>query len=123
MPFDLTVCVEDAPGVLAALGEATGKAGINLDGFGCMDMEGRGVCHLLVEDGEGARKALADAGFQVSEPREVLVVQAADRPGALGALARRLTNVEVNLEFAYVSAGSRLVLGLDDLARGRRSAL
>jgi len=115
--------VADAPGVLAALGEAIGAAGINLDGFGCMDMEGRGVCHLLVEDGEGARKALADAGFQVSEPREVLVVQAADRPGALGALARRLTNAGVNLEFAYVSAGSRLVLGLDDLARGRRSAL
>ena len=119
MPFDLTVHVEDRPGVLAALGEATGRAGINLDGFCCLVVEGRGVGHLLVEDGEAARKVLADAGFRVGEPREVLVVEAEDRPGALGALARRFANAGVNLELAYVSAGGRLVLGPDDLARGR----
>jgi hypothetical protein len=119
VPFDLTVHVEDQPGVLAALGEATGRAGINLDGFCCLVVEGKGVGHLLVEDGEAARKVLADAGFRVGEPREVLVVEAEDRPGALGALARRFANAGVNLELAYVSAGGRLVLGPDDLARGR----
>ena len=54
MPIDLAVTVEDLPGELAALGEATGKAGINLDGLCCYPPEGRFVVHVLVEEAAGA---------------------------------------------------------------------
>lgn len=119
MPFDITVHVEDRPGTLATLGETTGKAGVNLDGICGLTVEGKGVGHILVEDSEAAHRVLADAGFEVSDPREVLVVDVEDRPGALGEVARRLADARVNLEFVYLAAGSRLVLGADDLARAR----
>jgi hypothetical protein len=117
--FDLSVSVDDRPGMLAVLGEATGRAGINLGGFCFAVVEGRGVGHVLVEDGEAAHRLLTDAGFQVGEPREVLVVDGEDRPGVLGGLARRFAAAGVNLEFAYLAAGGQLVLGPDDLARAR----
>jgi hypothetical protein len=119
VPFDITVHVEDRPGTLARLGEATGRAGVNLDGICGLTVEGRGVGHILVEDGEAAHRLLADAGFQVSEPREVLVVDVEDRPGALGEVARWLADAGLNLEFVYLAGGGRLVLGPDDLARAR----
>jgi hypothetical protein len=119
MPFDLTVQVNDRPGRLAALGEATGQAGINLDGFCFLVVEGKGVGHILVEDPKVAQSLLAAAGFQMGEPREVLVVEGKDRPGTLGAVVRRFTDAGVNLDFAYLTAGGRLVLGPDDLVRAR----
>jgi hypothetical protein len=38
---DLTVSLEDRPGTLADLGEALGKAGINIEGMCAVTSEGR----------------------------------------------------------------------------------
>ncbi len=46
MAKDLTVILEDRPGTLADMGEALGKAGINIDGWGGIPCEGRGVIHV-----------------------------------------------------------------------------
>ncbi len=58
MAKDLTVVLENRPGTLAELGEALGKAGINVDGMCGFPCEGRGVIHILVEDAGAARIAL-----------------------------------------------------------------
>jgi len=47
---DLTVSLEDRPGTLADLGEALGKAGINIEGMCAVAGEGRSIIHLLVTD-------------------------------------------------------------------------
>jgi hypothetical protein len=49
---DLTVTLENRPGRLADLGEATGRAGVNIEGV-CGTTEGQGVIHILVEDPGG----------------------------------------------------------------------
>jgi hypothetical protein len=118
MPFDVTVTgVEDRPGQSAAVGEALGRAGINIDGiFG----HGRlGEIHVLVEDPEGARQALEGAGFQVGEAREVLVLEIEDSPGAWGELARRVADAGVNIDLHYLATDTRVVLAVDDLEKGR----
>jgi hypothetical protein len=85
MATDLRVEAEDSPGQLAAIGGALGKAGVNVDGFCAVVAGGRGVLHLLVEDAEGARRALEDAGYTVDAARDALVVSGVeDRPGFLG---------------------------------------
>jgi hypothetical protein len=61
---DLTVILEDRPGGLADLGEATGSASINIEGV-CGTQEGGGALRILVDDEAAARSALADAGFEV----------------------------------------------------------
>ena len=39
-----------------------------------------------------------------------------DRPGALGALARRLGDARVNLSLVYLATNTRVVLAADNLA-------
>lgn len=115
MATDLAVTVEDKPGELASLGEATGGAGINIDGVCCFASEGRFVVHLLVDDAAGTRRALQDAGYASIEEREVVVVELDDRPGVLGATARRIADAGVNIELAYLATNTRLVVAAADL--------
>jgi hypothetical protein len=116
MATDLAITVDDKPGELASLGEATGRAGINIDGVCCFSCEGRFVVHLLVDDAVATRGALGDAGYVSIEEREVVVVDLEDRPGALGATARKIADAGVNIELAYLATNTRLVLGAADLA-------
>jgi hypothetical protein len=119
MPTDLTVVVEDRPGRLADVGEALGRAGVNIEGIAATTGGGQGTIHLLVEDAAAARRALEQAGIPVQLSREVLVVEVVDRPGALGELARRIANAGVNIDLAYLATRTRLVLGSPDLERMR----
>lgn len=120
MARDLTVVLEDRPGALAELGEALGEAGVNLSGACATVAAGQGTIHLLVEGGAGqARAALDGAGIDVAGEREVVIVEAADEPGALGAVARSLADAGVNIELMYVATDTRLVFGVDDLDAAR----
>jgi hypothetical protein len=116
---DLTVNLEDRPGRLADLGEATGNAGINIEGI-CGTQEGGNAVHILVQDETAARAALSEARFDVGEERDVLVVDIEDRPGSMGEVARRIGDAGVNIELLYTTFGGvRLVLGVDDIDKAR----
>jgi hypothetical protein len=119
MMKDLTVILEDRPGTLADMGEALGKAGINIEGVSGFPSEGKGVMHVLVEDAAAARRALEEVGIEVGDEREVLVLEIEDRPGALGEVGRRIANAGVNIELVYLATNTRLVIGADDLEKAR----
>lgn len=120
MVKDIAVLLEDEPGALAKLGEALGKAEINIEGVAGMTVVGRGVIHLLVEDSQKARRALEANDIDVEGEREVLLIDVRDRPGVLGNIARRLAQENVNIELAYLATSNRLVLGVDDEEKARR---
>lgn len=119
MMKDLTVILEDRPGTLADMGEALGKAGINIEGSCGFPSEGKGVGHILVEDAAAARRALEEIGIEVGDEREVLVLEIEDRPGALGEVSRRIANAGVNIDLCYLATNTRLVIGADDLDKAR----
>ena len=120
MATDVTVILEDRPGELARLGEATGARGVNIEGMCAFTGEGSGVIHILVEESAKARQALEQAGMKVAYEREVLVVDIQDRPGTLGELTRRLAEASVNIELAYTTFGGiRVVIATDDLDAAR----
>jgi hypothetical protein len=119
MATDLTVTLEDRPGTLADMGEATGKAGVNIDGICGIPSEGRGIIHVLVEDAGAARRALEEAGLQVSDERDVIVQEIEDRPGSVGEVARRIADAGVNVNLVYLATRTRLVIGADDLEAAR----
>ena len=122
MARDLTLVLQDRPGELARIGEATGRAGVNIQGMCAFTGEGRGVIHLLFEDdvADTARTALEDAGMGVADDREVLVIDVHDKPGTLGGLARALGEANVNIELAYTTfGGTKLVIATDDLQSAR----
>jgi hypothetical protein len=123
MPTNLTVVLRDEPGQLARLGEATGGAGVNIQGMCAFTGEGRGVINVLVADEAvgRAREALSEAGMGLADEREVLVVDIEDRPGTLGELARELGDANVNIELLYTTFGdgARVVIATDDMESAR----
>lgn len=124
MAYDVMVILHDRPGELARLGEVAGAAGVNIDGFAAFTGEGKGVVHVLVADDQlmTVRKALSAAGMSVADEREVFVVSVANDPGALGEVARRLADANVNVDLAYTTFGGvRLVFGTDDVRSARQA--
>jgi hypothetical protein len=119
---DLTVTLEDRPGTLADLGEATGGAGINIEGL-CATTGGDGAeVHVLVDDAVAVRAALAAAGIDVQRESDVLVIDIEDRPGTMGEVARRVAEAGVNITLAYATFDRvRLVLGMDDIETARQA--
>ncbi len=119
---DLTVIMDDQPGKLADLGEATGRAGVNIEGLCAMVGDGKGFIHLLVEDAGTARGALDAAGIGVADEREAIVVDLHDKPGAMGEIARDLAEAGVNIDVAYtIFTGVRLVILTEDVEAARQA--
>jgi hypothetical protein len=122
MATNLTVVLRDEPGQLAKLGQATGEAGVNIEGLCAFTGDGRGIIHLVVDDEavERAADALERAGMAVADRREVLVVDVANQPGSLGELARELTAAGVNIDLLYTTFGGvKLVIATDDMDSAR----
>jgi hypothetical protein len=115
---DLTVSLEDRPGTLADLGEALGKAGINIEGLCVVTSEGRAIGHVLIEDAMAARTALESAGIKVEGEAEPLIWEtppdAVDRPGAMGESARVVASAGVNIQLLYLATKNRAVLITSD---------
>ena len=122
MATDLVIEVDNEPGALARVAPAIGDAVVNISAVTCTMPGERAVMHILVKHGEAAKHALATAGVTVTSEREVVVVEAADRPGELADLARRVAEAGINLDLVYVATGTRVVFGADDL-EGLRAAL
>ncbi len=120
MATDLTLYLDDEPGELARIGDLLGEAGANIEGS-CAVASGGGQAevHILVQDPTPAFEALQRAGIKITSEEEVLVLTIEDRPGALGEVARKLSDAEVNLTTAYLATNTRLVLAADDLAAAK----
>ena len=118
---DLTVNLENRPGTLAQLGEVLGNAGINIEGGFGSASTGSGEVHVLVEDAQLAREALADAGIECGDERDVEVVSIIDQPGELGRHLRKIADAGVNVDLFYLATATRLVLGSSDMEGLRRA--
>jgi hypothetical protein len=117
MATDLTLYLDDEPGELARVGDALGKAGVNIGGL-CALASGGGQAevHVLVQDATAAFEALEGVGIRIAGEQEVIVLPVEDRPGALGEMVHKLGASKVNLQTAYLATNTRLVLGADNLA-------
>lgn len=122
MSTDLRVILDDRPGGLADLGEALGAAGVNIQGICGVTHEGVGIIHLLVEDAAAARRALEGAGIRVEDETDVIVGELpgdVDKPGTMGAMARKVADAGVNVSFAYLATKNRVVIGTSDNAKAQ----
>lgn len=121
--YDLTLTLADEPGSLATMGETLGRAGISVEGGGMWVVNGQGVAHFLVAEGEAARTALEAAGIMVNAVREVIVQKLAQEvPGQLGKLTRRMAEAGVNIEVLYSDHANQLILVVDQPAKARQVA-
>lgn len=122
MATDLTISVEDQPGGLAAIGEALGNAGVNIEGICGVGLGDRGLIHVLVEDASAARSALEGAGLMVEAEAEPLIGDVAadvNTPGTLGRMARAIADAGVNIKALYIGTNNRAVAVTDDNDKAR----
>lgn len=110
---DITVILRDSPGTLADLCEILADTGINIEGISVITYKGECPIHVLVEDGELARKTLEAHWMEVIAEREVLIVNIQDQPGALEKVARQLANGRVNIEATYLTTKGKLAIVVD----------
>jgi hypothetical protein len=58
---------------------------------------------------------LQGAGWNVAAARRVAVAPLPDEPGQLGEACKRLADAGVNIEQAYIAAGSKLVVVCEEV--------
>jgi hypothetical protein len=115
MAMDVVVEVENEPGALARVTKAISDAGVNISAATFIGEGKVAELHILVPHAEAVRHALAITGVAVTREREVVVVDAQDRPGELADLAHKVAEAGVNLDLVYVATRTRVVFGAQDL--------
>jgi hypothetical protein len=102
----LTVWVENRPGMLGEVGSALGAKNVNVAAFMASVTDGRGTIRMIVDKRAVAKTVFTKHGWETTE-EDVLEVPLADNPGTLGKVAHKLREASVNIDYAYLgSAGS-----------------
>ncbi len=123
MPRDLTVVLQNQPGTLADAAQALGRAGVNIEGACGFPAGSEGILHVLVEDAAGARRALEEAGLEVRDDREVVIInRLPDEPGTLSEALRRIADANVNVDLLYNGQDGSVVLSGNDVEGLRQAA-
>jgi len=89
--------LDNKPGGLAAIGEALGSRGINIENIAGSACGSSGRVTIQTSDDAGTRQALGALGLKVDE-MEIVEASLAHQPGSLGKAARRLADAGVNIE-------------------------
>lgn len=98
----LIVTAQSKPGVLAKVARTLADAGVNITAICAGESAGRGKIRMVVSDPGRAKQALAGAKIRCGE-EPALLLSLDDRPGALAAVASRLSAAKINIKCAYAS--------------------
>ena len=117
----LSIFVENRPGLLAKICGTLSDAGINVLALSIHDTVDHAIVRMLADRPVKALLLLEQLGLYIVES-DVVVLELENRPGALGDIARKLARADINIEYAYCSAtGSQnvgcLILKSDDQDR------
>jgi hypothetical protein len=99
----LSVSLENVPGQLGRLCRVMSQAKVNVRGISIVESSDVSTVRLLVSDPEAAKRALRNAGLPFVT-QQVLVIELQDEPGALEALAVRLGESGINVQYLYGTA-------------------
>jgi hypothetical protein len=115
----LTVGVENRPGMLGEVGSALGAKKVNILAFMATVTDNRGTIRMVVDKPAAAKRVFAEHRWETTEEK-VLKITLPDKPGSLGRMAHKLREASVNIQYAYAGLGpsARRVtayLGVSDL--------
>jgi hypothetical protein len=100
----LTVWVENRPGMLGEVGSALGARKVNIVAFMATVTDNRGTIRMVVDKPAAAKRVFAEHHWETTE-EEILTVELSDKPGSLGRIAHKLREASVNIDYAYAGLG------------------
>ena len=100
----LTVWVENRPGMLGEVGSALAARKVNIVAFMATVDDNQGIIRMVVDKRAAARRVFAEHGWETTE-EAVLQVALPDKPGSLGRVAHKLREASVNIQYAYAGLG------------------
>jgi len=118
----LSIFLENKPGVLAEACQALAADGVSLRAISISDTVDHSVVRMVVNNPRKALHILGERGALVVET-EVLALTLEDQPGALAKAAKKLGKAQVNIEYAYGSTNATsctLYLRVSDLKKAER---
>ena len=118
----LSMFVENKKGALANVLKCFSDRGVGLRAMTIADTKDFGILRVIVDDMEGAIKALTDAEI-VYSVNEVIAAEAQDVPGGLASVLNILMDAEIDIEYTYafvVESGDRAcaILRVSDVEKG-----
>lgn len=121
MACDLRVVLPNRPGALLQACEVLAQASIPLRGFSGDLRPGErwGYLHVLVDDGETARKELEASGFEVTSTHEVNLLTVDKHLGVLAEEIKRYSDAGKNIEVVYMSSTGEIVVATDEMQAQR----
>lgn len=100
-----SVFLVNKPGVLAQVSRQLAQARINVVAMTMTDSSEHGVLRLVVADPRKLEPVLAPLNLPVTKT-DVLMVDMANRPGALADICGRLAEAHININYAYITTGA-----------------
>ena len=110
----LSVFVENRPGHLAEALGTLAQGGVNILSFTIADTTDYGILRLIVDRVAEAQRLLQDAGYEVAV-HPVVCTLLPDRPGALAAVVRLVSESGLDIEYIYQGARDSLLLRTEEL--------
>jgi hypothetical protein len=92
----ITILHKDKKGLVADISELLERQGINIDKIHAVVKEKTAEIILVTEQIDKALKALVDNGYTAISSENILV-RVKDRPGALAAISRRLSDSNIDI--------------------------
>ncbi|MBR3223867.1 MAG: hypothetical protein IKF78_00915 [Atopobiaceae bacterium] len=105
----LTVFLPNEPGTLAKMAKVLGDNNIQMHALMVADTADFGIVRIICDTPKRASQALADKGYRAATT-QVAAFDVENVPGGLAKILRKLSDVQLNVEYAYcASIGSRTV--------------
>ena len=96
----ISVALENRPGLLAQIAKLIGDAGVNIEGISVIDNVEQGMVRLVVSDCEKCRALLREQGFYLIEA-VVIEVFIPNEIGSLAQIASVFADRKINIDYAY----------------------
>jgi len=107
----LALFLDNKPGTLARVCEALAETKVNILAFTMSDTVDHTVVRMVVSDPRKALTLFEERGALVVES-EVLLLHGDNKPGSLAAIAGKLAEAKINIEYAYSATSPQARNGL-----------
>jgi len=111
LTLQLALFLENRPGVLGKVCEALAEAKINIYAISTSDTVDHSVVRMVLSDPRRALLLFEERGTLVVES-EVLMVESSNKPGSLAAMAKKLGEARINIEYCYCATSPDAKKGL-----------